>query len=235
MLKKITLSLYILFASVSSLLALSSESLVFYTHAGIGGSNASAKVYSADAFSEWTGNSPPPITFKDAKNEQCLSWSFGFCLDYLITDSFVFTGGLFIDKTSFNVVYESDISQDAEFKFNFLYLNTPVGLRIYGNDFFMVGCGLYLGVPLSTKVSLSHNEYEYIKCLPTIGLFIDIGVALTGFNRYSSSDHNLMVFARLKNDLTYTYKGEYPITNIRTLSVQLYIAYGFALINWYSI
>ena len=236
MLKKITLSLCFLLASASSLFALTPGSFVLYPQAGLGASGARTKVWSGDLYSDMStylyDGTIGHHLYKDAELKLGFSWSIGCGIDYAFTSSLALTSGLFIDKNSFEILYEAQyspsyIAGDVKYKLDFVYLTIPVGLRFY-KSIFMAGGGLYLGAPLSGKGTEKfggHSEKMNLDASANIGLFIDAGL---NFN--TSDTNNLLIFLRLKNDLTNAYKEDGDIiTNVRNTSFHLTAAYGFHL------
>jgi len=154
-----------------------------------------------------------------------VSWSLGCGADYALTGLTAVTSGLFIDKTPYKIVYKKTASErnDLEINTDFVYLTIPAGLRLYV-DLFMLGGGLYMGYTLSCKSSLKYGNSTTSVNLENpaaMGLFIDTGMNFT----------NLMLFFRFKSDLTCAYKREYIVTNIRTVSLNLSVAYRLKTFN----
>ena len=234
MLKKIILSLCFLPASVSFLFAIDKGSLILYPQAGFGASDALCSVWDGARLSdEVTGAPGSPRIFKDANMPPMpgISWSIGCGLDYVFTDSLALTSGIFIDATSFVVIYKkanAALASNMELRYSFIYLTVPAGLHFYG-DVFVLGGGLYLDVPLSGRRSAKYMDRTTdtnIDGLKTMGLFIDVGVFNSTIN---DSNNTLMAFFRFKNDLTNAYKKEDAVSNIKRISLNMTVAYGFTI------
>ena len=231
MLKKIILSLCFLPASVSFLFAIDKGSLILYPQAGFGASDALCSVWDGARLSdEVTGAPGSPRIFKDANMPPApaISWTLGCGIDYLFINSLALTGGLSIDSTSFVVIYKkanAALPSDMERRYDFIYLTVPAGLRFYG-EVFVLGGGLYLDIPLSGQCSTKYmgkTQDTDIDGLKTMGFFIDVGV----FN--AIDNNNLMAFFRFKHDLTNAYKKEDAVSNIKRISFNITIAYGFTI------
>ena len=230
MLRKTVFSLCFLFAGASPLFAVTKGSFILYPQAGLGASSAFCSTWSGDRLSEDVTNSPG--AFKDTViPAPGYSLSIGCGIDYLFTDSLAITGGLFIDGTSFSVIYTAKTAlPNKEFIYSFTYFSIPAGLRFYG-EIFIFGGGLYIDAPLASKLSVKYGgvtqKDDDFKNRTTAGIFLDIGV----YNQLKE-ENSLMVFCRLKNDVTSAYKGkkeEEAVTNIKRISFNITIAYGFIL------
>jgi hypothetical protein len=203
MLKKITLSIYFILASASSLLALNEGSFIFYPQIGFGRSDADVTAYSGDELNDLLVLVPGgPWAYKDPKVNEGYSWSAGLEVDYMITDFLALTGGIFLDWASYKVVYESPSNHDSWMKFNLLYLGAPVALRLYYSSW-MTGCGLYFSYPFwlsaSSEFTGLSNKGRIHGALTTVGFFMDHGL------NFDISDANnlmnLMIFMRVKSTL----------------------------------
>jgi len=225
MLKKIILLICFLFASVSFLFALDEGSFILYPEVGLGVSGGFATVWNPEGASRFLGSNT--TLFKKPQMEPGLSWSIGCGADYAFTDWLGITSGLFIDKTAYRALYKKTGTgkNDLEIDIDFIYLTIPVGLHFY-RDIFMIGGGFYFGAPLfcSSSVKFDATKETNLNSRATIGLFIDAGL-----NFYRTDANNLMVFLRFKNDLTYAYKEDDIVTNIKTFSLNLTAAYGFKI------
>ncbi|MCL1910930.1 MAG: hypothetical protein FWG13_01845 [Leptospirales bacterium] len=233
MIKKILFVAAAVLISTSSLFAYSQGAVVLYPEVGIGvaGGQVTAwkgSVLTAD-INDYVGGSY--CSFKDAELKTALYWSVGFNGSYFFNDYLSLTGGLFIDKNSFEVVYKTNPGfvasalGDLKYKIDLYRLTIPVGIRFH-YSLLMAGGGLYLGAPMSYKATSEYDgekEKDNISGKASLGLFIDAGV-----NIKTTDTNNLLLFLRFKSDLTPSYEEKDEIiSKIQNRSISINVAYGF--------
>lgn len=228
MIKKFLFSVAILISS-SSLFAYTQGDVVLYPEVGIGMAGGQITGWSGsdlsyvlnESYYYYNGSYPSPrYSSKNAELNPGVYWSLGLNGSYFFNNSLALIGGLFIDRNSFEVVWETNYG-DLKYKIDLYRLTIPVGVRFHYN-LLMIGGGLYLGVPMSYKFKID-GEKDSLDSNTTVGLFIDVGV-----NIEMTDANNLLIFLKYKYDFTPSYEENYDIiSKIENRSISLGVSYGF--------
>jgi len=253
MIKKVLIILSFVFIS-SSVFAFEPGTFFLYPYFAMGDSDCSYSALSGSDFRNYLvsqGNSYAGLQNSESSGFDWF-WSVGAECDYFLSDSTSFIFGLSVEKTSNTIVYKYKFSfsdpnprYDVEFKFNSVSLAAPAGLRYYFWDILVLGGGLYLGAPISSKLTVTNKPFfsltdpetsETVKLgfLPRVGFFIDIGLFYELFDPFGVLEihkirNNITVFFRYRKDLTPAYKKTDVISDVKGRAIICMVSYGFNL------
>ena len=211
--KKVLITAAAILISTSSLFAYSTGSVVVAPELGIG----MAYPQVTSAAKDDAGD--------DVKQKLGLYWSIGFTGSYFFNDNLALISGLTFEHNSTELSW----GDDGKFEFDQYRLVLPIGARFH-YSMFMVGGGLHLSTIVANKSEMTDSqgekETEHFMGKAALGFFIDAGVDIK-----TADKNSLLVFLRLKDDLTYFYRqrGNDDFTGLRNLSLSLNASYSFQM------
>lgn len=206
-----------------SLAAQKADDKIVFPGFGLGTSSSDADAMSGSYLRTTSGS-----TFKNAESESSSAYNIGAMFDYFIIDRLAVTVGLYYESSPVKYTYpRRSAAYDLELTGEFAFLTIPAGAHYFFTDWFFLGGGFYIGLPVRDDFEVELGPASGSTELQTnndFGLFLDIGG-----NFAIRENGSILVGLRYKRGLAKVYDKEDIITDIKMRSFMLNLAYGIKL------